>query len=312
MTASAKVGFTYKLDGRNQFLVQAEYGSRAPLADNVFIAPRVKNTTIGNPRPQLDFSADASYVWNYRRFRGTISAFYTNMMHAVERTGFYDEQYNTYAIFALEGVKREYKGVELGMAYKITPSITATFAGTYARFQYKNNPQGTRSFENGLYPDVTNTVYLKNYYLGSTPQSQFNVGVDYAAPKNWFFNVNGTWQGDAYVNLSPAYHEAMPGLATMYPTQAEILAKIEELAHQDKLDSHFTLNLSIGKAIYLRKGPSLNFNLNINNVLNNRDVVTYAYQQGRVDTKNYDRNAYPNRYQYAQGIRLFFNFGVRF
>lgn len=312
VTASAKVGFTYKLDGRNQFLVQAEYGSRAPLADNVFIAPRVKNTTIGNPRPQLDFSADASYVWNYRRFRGTISAFYTNMMHAVERTGFYDEQYNTYAIFALEGVKREYKGVELGMAYKITPSITATFAGTYARFQYKNNPRGTRSFENGLYPDVTNTVYLKNYYLGSTPQSQFNVGVDYAAPKNWFFNVNGTWQGDAYVNLSPAYHEAMPGLATMYPTQAEILAKIEELAHQDKLDSHFTLNLSIGKAIYLRKGPSLNFNLNINNVLNNRDVVTYAYQQGRVDTKNYDRNAYPNRYQYAQGIRLFFNFGVRF
>ena len=47
-------------------------------------------------------------------------------------------------------------------------------------------------------------------------------------------------------------------------------------------------------------------------MLNNRDVVTYAYQQGRVDTKNYDRNAYPNRYQYAQGIRLFFNFGVRF
>ncbi|MDE6160798.1 MAG: TonB-dependent receptor, partial [Muribaculaceae bacterium] len=123
---------------------------------------------------------------------------------------------------------------------------------------------------------------------------------------------NGTWQGDAYVNLSPAYHEAMPGLATMFGTEEEILAKIKELAHQDKLDDHFTLNLSIGKAIYFRNGPSLNFNLNVNNVLNNRNVVTYAYQQGRVDTKNYDRNAYPNRYQYAQGIRLFLNVGVRF
>ena len=312
LTASAKVGVTYKLDGRNQFQVQAEYGSRAPLVDNVFIAPRVKNTTVSNPEAQRDLSVDASYVWNYRRFRGTLTAYFTQMDHAVERTGFYDEQYNTYAIFALQGVKRQYKGVELGMAYKITPSITATFAGTYARFQYKNNPMGTRSFENGLYPDVTNRVYLKNYYLGSTPQSQFNVGIDYAAPKNWFFNINGTWQGDAYVNLSPAYHESMPGLATMFPTQSEIEAKIEELAHQDKLDSHFTLNASIGKAIYFRNGPSLNFNLNINNVLNNRDVVTYAYQQGRVDTKNYDRNAYPNRYQYAQGIRLFLNVGVRF
>lgn len=312
LTGAAKVGFTYKLNGRNQFMLQAEYGTRAPLADNVFIAPRVKNTTIQNPEAQRDFSADLAYVWNYRRFRGTISAFYTLMDNAVERTGFYDETYNTYAIFALEGVRRQYTGVELGMAYKITPSITASFAGTYARFQYKNNPMGTRSFENGLHPDAQNRVYLKNYYLGSTPQSQFNVGLDYAAPKNWFFGVNGTWQGDAYVNLSPAYHEAMPGLATMYPTESEILAKIKELAHQDKLDPHFTLNLSIGKAIYFRNGPSLNFNLNINNVLNNRDVVTYAYQQGRVDTKNYDRNAYPNRYQYAQGIRLFLNVGVRF
>lgn len=311
-TYSAKAGATFKLDGRNQFVLQAEYGTRAPLADNVFIAPRVKNTTIENPEVQRDFSADASYVWNYRRFRGTLSAYYTLMDNAVERTGFYDETYNTYAIFALEGVRREYKGIELGMAYKITPSITASFAGTYARFQYKNNPKGTRSFENGLYPDVTNTVYLRNYYLGSTPQSQFNVGVDYAAPKNWFFNVNGTWQGDAYVNLSPAYHEELPGLALLYPSESEIEAKIREMSAQDKLDSHFTLNLSIGKAIYFRNGPSLNFNLNVNNVLNNRDVVTYAYQQGRVDTKNYNRNAYPNRYQYAQGIRLFLNIGVRF
>ena len=134
----------------------------------MFIAPRVKNTTIGHPESQLDFSADLSYIWNYRRFRGTLTAYYTQMDRAVERTGFYDETYESYAIFALEGVKREYKGVELGMAYKITPSITASFAGTYARFQYKNNPQGTRSFENGLYPDVTQTVYLKNYYMGST------------------------------------------------------------------------------------------------------------------------------------------------
>ena len=55
-----------------------------------------------------------------------------------------------------------------------------------------------------------------------------------------------------------------------------------------------------------------NFNLNINNILNNRDVVTYAYQQGRIDTKNYNRTEYPNRYSYAQGVRVFFNAGIRF
>jgi hypothetical protein len=309
--ATFKAGATYKINGRNQLVAHFEYGSRAPLADNVFIAPRVKNTTIDNPESERDLSFDASYVWSYRRFRGAVTGFYTAMNNVVERTGFYDDRYNTYAIYALSGVKRAYRGVELGMSYKLTPSLTATFAGTYSRYQYKNNPKGTRSFENGLYADTTQTVYLKNFYVGSTPQVQANLGLDYQAPKNWFFNVNGTFQGDSYVNLSPAYHEELADLWQKYSTEEELSAKIEELSTQDKLKNAFTLNLSIGKAIYLRK-VSLNFNLNINNVLNNKNVVTYAYQQGRLDTSNYDRNAYPNRLQYAQGVRVFFNVGVRF
>lgn len=312
--AMAKVGATYKIDGRNFLSARVEYGSRAPLADQSFIAPRVKNTLVSGLESERDLSADISYGWSYRRFRGSLSAYYTLMDNVTERTGFYDDRYSTYAIFALQGVRKVHKGIELGMAYKITPSITATFAGTYARYQYKNNPNGTRSFENGLYPDTTQTVYLKNFYVGSTPQTVFNIGIDYAAPKNWFFNINGTWQGDAYVNLSPAYHEALPELWKNIPdcTPEKLQAKIDELSAQDKLKDAFSLNLSIGKLIYINRKVSMNINLNINNLLNNKDVVTYAYQQGRLDTKNYIRDKYPNKYSYAQGTKVFLNVGVRF
>ena len=311
--ASFKLGALYKLDGRNQFALHAEYGTRAPLVDNVFIAPRVKNTTVDDPCSERIFSGDIGYIWNYRRFRGSLTGFYTQIDNAIERNGFFDERYNTYANYVLSDVKRVYKGVELGMAYKITPSLTATFAGTYARFQYKNNPKGTRTFENGLYPDTTQTIYLKNYYLGSTPQYAANVGLDWAAPHNWYFGVNGTWQGDAYVNLAPAYHEALPDLWEQFGnSEEELQAKIEELSAQDKIKNAFTLNASIGKVIYINRRVSLNINVNVNNILNNRNVVTYAYQQGRLDTKNYDRNAFPNRLSYAQGIRVFVNAGIRF
>ena len=311
--AGLKIGATYKLDGRNYFSAHIDYGTRAPLFDNVFIAPRVKNTTVANPVNERDFAADLSYTWNYRRFRGSITGYYTQMDNAIERNGFYDESYQTYTNYVLTGVKRVYKGIELGMAYKITPSLTATFAGTVSRFQYKNNPKGTRTFENGLYPDSTQTVYLKNYYLGSVPQTQANLGLDWAAPGNWFFNINGTFQGDAYVNLAPAYHEALPALWEQFGnSEEELRAKIEELSAQDKIKNAFTLNLSVGKLIYINRKVSLNINVNINNILNNRDVVTYAYQQGRLDTKNYDRGAYPNRLSYAQGVRAFVNVGVRF
>lgn len=311
--AGIKVGATYKLDGRNYFTAHIDYGTRAPLFDNVYIAPRVKNSTVENPDNERDFSADLSYTWNYRRFRGTISGFYTMMDDAIERNGFYDDRYQTYANYVLTDVKRVYKGIELGMAYRITPSLTATFAGTVSKFQYKNNPKGTRSFENGMYPDTTQVVYLKNYYLGSVPQTQANLGLDWAAPKNWFFNINGTFQGDAYVNLAPAYHEAIPELWTQFGDSEELLKqKIDELSAQDKIKNAFTLNVSVGKLIYLNRKVSMNINVNVNNILNNRDVVTYAYQQGRLDTKNYDRSAYPNRLSYAQGVRAFVNVGIRF
>lgn len=258
-------------------------------------------------------AGDLSYVWNYRKFRGMVSGFITQSSDGIERTGFYDEQINSYTYYTMTDVKKVYKGVELAMAYKITPSVTATFAGTYGRFQYKNNPQGTHSYENGLYPDETRTVYLKNYYVGSTPQFATNLAIDWAAPGMWFFNLNGTYQGDAYVNLSPAYHEQIKGLWTQYPNDLEALeAKAAEMAVQDKLKNAFTLNASIGKIVYVNRKVSLNFNLSLNNILNNRNVVTYAYQQGRIDTKEYDRSAYPNRYTYSQGIRVFLNVGIRF
>lgn len=318
--ATIKAGAVYKLDGRNYFSLHAEYGTRAPLVDNIYIAPRVKDTSITDPTSERIFSGDIGYTWNYRRFRGSITGFYTSMADVTERFGFYDEQYNTYTNYVISGAKRVYKGIELGMAYKITPSITATFAGTYSRYQYKNNPEGTRSFENGLYPDTSRKIYLKNCYAGSVPQSVFNVGIDYAAPQNWFFNLNGTFQGDAYVNLAPAYHESLAHLWQQadensglgMTTVEELEARQRELSAQDKLKNAFTLNASIGKAIYFKNNLALNFNVSVNNFLNNKDVVTYAYQQGRLDTKNYDRNAYPNRYTYSQGIRVFVNVGIRF
>lgn len=311
-----KAGATYKLDGRNQFAAHIEYGTRAPLFDQVFIAPRVKNTVVDNVENERDFSGDISYMWNYRRFRGSLTGFYTHVDNAIERNGFYDDEYQTYANYILTGVRRAYQGIELGMAYKITPSVTATFAGTYARFRYKNNPQGTRSFENGMYADTTQTVYLKNYYVGSTPQYNANVGIDWAAPGNWFFNVNFTWQGDAYVNLAPRYHEALPNLWEDFGGSVEELeAKVKELSAQDKIRNAYSLNASIGKLIYINRKVSLNINLNLTNITNNKNIVTYAYQQGRLRTTGddaYNRNAFPTRYNYAQGFRMYLNIGVRF
>ena len=171
---------------------------------------------------------------------------------------------------------------------------------------------GTRSYENGMKADVDQQVYLKNFYLGGTPQKAANIGIDWAAPHSWFFNVNASWMGDAYVNLSPIRHEALPDLWEKYPDADELEAKMESLASQDKLNDAWVLNASVGKVVYINRKVSMNFNLNLENITNNRKIQTYAYQQGRFDYSNYDAAKYPNKYFYAQGIKVYLNVGVRF
>lgn len=326
--ASIKAGATYKLNGRNYFSLRASYGTRAPLPDNAYVSPRIKDTAVTGLRSERFLSADFAYTWNYSRFRGSIGAYITEIWNGMQRTGFYDYQLNTFMNYSMSGIHTQFRGIELGMSYKILPSLTVSAAGTIASYRYKNNPLGVRSYENGSQEDVSRRVYLKNYHVGGTPQQAYSLAVNYAAPKNWYFEISGTWMGDAYINLSPARHEVMPDLYTVCaPTRQQILdnpgvsagqlmqrnleKKRAEITRQDKLNDAFVMNLSIGKTIYTHFG-SLNFNLSVNNLLNNRNIQTGGYQEGKFDYTTYEVGKFPNKYYYAQGIRVFFNFGIRF
>lgn len=307
-----KAGAVYKINGRNALALRATYETKAPFFDNAYISPRIKDTAVDGLTSMRIFSSDISYSWNYRRFRGQISAFWTSMNDLTERYSYYDDQYSTFMNYVLKGVKQHYKGIELGAAFKITPSITASLAGTIASYRYKNNPTGVRSYENGMAPDTASTVYLKNYHIGGTPQTAVNFGIDWQAPKMWFFNINCSWMGNAYVNQSPVRHEALENLWTLYPDPEQLSQAIQEITGEDKLNDAFTLNASVGKLIYLTKKVSLNLNVNVDNILNKKNIMTYGYQQGRFDYTNFSGDKYPNRYSYAQGIKVFVNVGLRF
>ena len=310
--AGIKAGATYKIDGRNNITAHAYYGTKAPQFDQAYVSPRIKDDAITGLASERILSGDLSYNFNYRRFMGSITGFWTDMYNQTERTSFYDDQFSTFMNYVLTGVKKTYKGVEVGLAYRITPSITLSGAATFSRYQYKNRPIGTRSYENGQAPDTTQVVYLKNFYVGGTPQQAYSLTLKWSAPKMWFLEVNGVYMADSYVDLSPIRHEAMPNLYKVCETEEELIAKVAEITRQERLNDNFVLNLSIGKLIYLNRTASLNINLNLDNVLNNRNIQTSGYQQGRFDYTNYTTTKYPNKYYYAQGFRAYVNVGVKF
>ncbi len=312
ITAAFKAGATYKLDGRNQFSAHIYYGTEAPLPNNAFVSPRIKDDVIANLQSEKIFSADLGYVMNYRLFKASVTAFYTDMRNGTERTAFYDDQYSSFMNYALTGVHKVHKGVEIGVSYKLSSSLTLSGAANIARYQYKNRPLGTRSIENGSIPDVTTEVYLKNYYVSGTPQEAYTIALNWAGPKMWFVEINGTWMNRSYIDLSPIRHEKMDDLYKQADNMQDLERMLQTITTQEKLNEAFVLGASIGHVIYLNRRASLNLNLSLDNILNNKNIQTSGFQQGRFDYKNYTTTRFPNKYYYAQGFKMFLNVGVRF
>lgn len=309
--AAVKAAATYKIDGRNYITAHASYGTRAPQPNDAYINSQIKDTAIPDLKSETYLTADLSYAWNYSRFRGSITGFYTMLWNGSRHNYFYDYDYQSMMAYAMTGVQTEYKGVELGLQYKIWNGLSISGAAMLSSYLYKNNPLGVRNANNGAMDDVTKRTYLKNYHVGGAPQQAYSVALNWAAPKQWFFEINANYFCDGYVDLAPTRHEEMPGLWKFCSSVEEYEKRMAEITHQDKLKNAFVMNLSIGKLIYTKFG-SLNFNLSVNNLLNNRNIQTGGFQESKFDYTNYSTTKFPNRYWYAQGIRVFFNFGIRF
>jgi hypothetical protein len=313
LTYGAKGGITFKLDGRNHFTAHAFYGTEAPRPYDAYISSRIKDDVI-DLKVEKIFSADVSYSMNYRNFKSVVTAFFTDQRDNTERTAFYDDIYSTFMNYALTGVNKQYKGVEVGLSYKLSSSLTVSGAANIARYQYKNNPYGVRSLENGSQPDVTRQVYLKNFYVAGTPQECYSLAFNWAGPHMWFVELNGAWMNRSYVSMAPTRHETMSDLFFKANNEEELKALIRDLSAQEKLNEALVINASIGHVIYINRTASFNINLNLNNILDNRNIQTGGYQQGRTDTKDITNtaNKFPNKYYYAQGFKMFLNLGLRF
>lgn len=324
--AQAKAGATWKINGRNYITGHIGGGNRAPFINNAYVNARTQDTPVYGLKSEKYVSADLSYTWNYSRFRGSITGFWTEVWNGMSQRYFYDYDLATMMTYTLSGVRSEYKGVNLGLTYKIMNGLSVTATAAFTRYNYKNNPTTVRSPQNGAMPNglseqeqvdfektgaIQRTAYLKNYYIGGTPQQAYGLAVNYAAPKGWFFEVNANYFTDAYIDLAPTRHEVMPGLWKFCSSEEQYREKLAEFADQEKLKDAFVMNLSIGKVMYTKFG-SVNFNLSVNNLLNNRNIQTGGFQESKIDNTNYTLTKFPNRYFYAQGIKVFFNVGIRF
>jgi hypothetical protein len=232
----------------------------------------------------------------------------------MERVSYFHDAAGTFVNHTLIGVDRRHRGAELGIKYDLNNHWNLTFAGTVAEYVYANNPEGVISYENGAADDFREKVYLRNYKLGGMPQTAGTFAV------NWFYNywfvslyVNG--MANNYIEIAPfrrlaSNYQNSPDHAGIVPTDPDDMATYLLLTSQEKFANAATLDFSIGKIYYLRNRNVFNFNLSVNNLLDNRDIRIGGFESGRLDLNYPDR--YRSKYYYARGINFYLSASYRF
>ncbi|MFZ4771865.1 MAG: TonB-dependent receptor, partial [Ferruginibacter sp.] len=88
---------------------------------------------------------------------------------------------------------------------------------------------------------------------------------------------------------------------------------------QEKLQSQYTLDAFAGyswlmnnKFKDLKKRTFLVFNVGVNNILNNTDIVSGGFEQLRFDFAEKNTDKFPAKKFYAYGLNYFVSVGIRF
>lgn len=301
-----KAGATYKINGRNYIFANVLWKTRAPFVRNVYLSPRIKDGTADLENEKI-FSADINYVIKTPVIQGRITLFNTMFFDGIESTSFYHDEYRTFVNYVKTGVDKVHQGIELGLDVKIIPSLTATLIASVGNYRYTSRPTATVSPENGSFADFQYTVYQKNFYVSGTPQIAGSFGLNYVAPYNIYINAAVNYVGKMYLSFNPERRTelALKGLAPEDPLVAEIM-------NQEKLPGGFTLDASIGKSFRFKRIFTLNINVGVTNITNNKNIITGGYEQNRFDFAGKNVGKYPPRYFYAQGTTFFINASIRF
>ena len=304
VNGSFKIGASYAINGRNYIVANVMMKSQAPDFKSVFVAPRVRNTIVNNVDNERIFGYDLAYEYRSPLMKARLAVYQTRMGHLTWNRSFYYESTGKYVNYIMNGIEQLSQGIELGADINLSSTVSMQLAGTMGDHHYTNRPKVYVYEDNDAHAIYDGeTVYLENYYVGEMPQTVGSIGLKYNSPKYWWVSVNANYFADYYLAVNPTNHTAET-FENLYDDDY----RTKLLLQQKKLDDAFTLDFYAGKS-WSVKGYTILLNLSINNVLNNRDIVLYGYEQLRSDYDDPER--FPEKYSYLYGINYYISLTVR-
>lgn len=298
-TAGIKAGGVYKLSGRQYFTGNMAYMGLAPTPRLAYLSPRTRQAVVEGLTAEKAFSADLGYELRMTRVKGRASLYYVKTTDGIWSRSFYHDVYRTFVNYSMTGVDREMMGLELGAEVKLSPTWQLTAVYADGQYLYASRPKATITRDNSdTALAVGRTVYWKNFRMGGMPQRAASLGLRYNAPKYWSLGADVNYFGNIYLEPNPDRRtaEALNNLVSEDPQWSQLL-------DQTKLDDGVVVNLFFTKSWRIKRKYRLGFNISVNNLLDNTDLITGGYEQLRYVPM--EINKFPPKVGYMYGRTYF-------
>ncbi len=307
-----KTGFTYKLNGRNYLYANMATLTKAPFFDNVYLSPRVRNTTQEKISNEDIRTLEAGYTLNAPKLKVRLTGYYTEFHNQMNVLTFFHDTYLNLVNYGITGINKTHSGGELGIEAKVLPNVTLNAAAAVGRYYYTSTQNAITTIDNDASVVSRDVVYSKDYYIGGTPQEAYSIGASYRSPKFWSVSLTYNFFDGIYTEINPLRRTAaaVQGLT-------EGSAEWHKILDQTKLQSQSTLDMYASYSLKLPKSWSINhkntflaFSLSASNILNNKSIIPFAFEQLRFDVAEFDK--FPGRYNYAYGVNYSASVSLRF
>ena len=344
ITWSAKAGAAYLLGGGHRISANFGFFEDAPTFNQIFMSPRTRNSMVPNLATIKTASGDVNWQFSKGQWNARVTAFWTKIMDQPDVMSFYDDSQHSFTNFAMSGIDQRHMGLEIGARAPLPLSgLTLSGVLSLGEYIYTSTPMMTQTMDNSTEVIVNNqpVTYWKSspvykhvtvngeemidydadgnfvvereqkHYVPSTPQLAAELALNYRLRSYWFFELNGQYFANSYLDMNPLYRTDM---ACAGPDGVATPAEIEYMTKQEKFDPAFLLNASIGKSWYINRQYNLGFSLEVKNMLNNRNVKTGGYEQTRLITSSgHDRYyRFDSKYFYMCGANYMLNIYFRF
>lgn len=298
-----KLGATYKLSGRHYFKLELLSESKAPLFDNVFIAPKMRSTVTDNINSEKISSALLGYQYQSNFCKAGIRAFLITQNNAQDILTFYHDGYHSFVNYALTGINKIMQGLEASLDFSVKENLSLQLVGSLSDYHYSSRQQLVVSSDNDAVVIEKGVVYVNNFKVARTPQRAAAIHLSYR-PGSFFATISAHYMDKRWMSFNPIRrtYSALATLDTASALRTQITA-------QTQLPAMFTLGALIGQSLrwYGAKNKAAHtvmYTISVNNLLESNPVMMGGYEQLRFDVAGLDINKFPPKYFLGYGFNF--------